>query len=399
MTDRDHLDRRLAAALEQHFSEHIRPDRTGPIDRRAIGSPPRPRHTVWVTSVVAVFVVLVAVAAIRTGTADRSTPAVTAAPPTVTGSSDRADLRHRLPTVRYGRVVHTWTDTDTTSATGPWHVTGDVVYMAGVCSGDGALSIVDVDGKGHTLDCTVERAIQQPFARFNLGGDGKDTVSVTPEHNTVRVLRGRPTYLVRMWALDPRISRAGEYIAATSASVPRTLRSCAAGDIAPTGTLVRIDGSRDVAITITNRSSTDCAIRSWPALRYLDPDGAPLGAVATHAWNSSTGDPDRYHEFPPARLRAGGHAYLTADLDTTAHLSELDRQLRTRIPVPQPSPVASTPAPERCDPHPVAALALTVAGNRITVDASAYPDAAACRSQHYAVGVSPVITRRPTSAR
>lgn len=412
MSDRDHMDRRLAERLDRILVAQVEQD-TRPAPARAVA--PRTRPTVWVTAAVGVVVVLLAVLAIRTAgdRRDSSLPAtsassrttssavasVTTAPsasasPVVLGT---AALVKKLPKPDYGRLLHTWTERSITS-TGPFDAKGDVVVIAGICTGGGAVSWTDVTGKAHTLSCHGLQ-IQQPGSRFNLGGDGQPTQTTEPFRMNVRVLKGTPTFVIRMWAVDARVVRSGWYLAEASKQVPATLRTCAAGDLASTGTLTRLARQHGAVVTITNTSSTDCAVRSWPTLRYLDSTGRQLGDQAARSLDSSEGTLNRFHEFPPARLRAGGHGYVIVELQTRQRLENDDRVTRKEnakqaaTPSPSPNPIGILPI---CDPVPVAALQLTVAGTGIQVPVAGDPVFAACRSSGFAFGVNPVVDFRPT---
>lgn len=401
MTERDHLDRRLAEGLEQHMTTQIRhdtqPDQTG---QRPSPAAPRAR-TIWVTALVGLVVVLLTVVALTT-VHNRSTtlpatsptpaaPTLTASPTPSTATLGTAALLRRLPVPEYGRLLHTWTEKHI-SSTGPFDAKGGVVTIAGVCNGGGAVSWTDVTGTPHTLSCNGLR-IQQPGSRFNLGGDEQPTTTDTFQI-TVRVLKGSPTFIIRAWTVDPRIVRSGWYIANTSPDVPSTLRTCAAGDLSHTGTLDTLANGRGSVITVTSRSSTDCAIRSWPSLRYVGTRF--LSDQAGMSLDSSEGELNKYHEFPPARITAGGHGYFIIGLPSKARLDRDEQQQAANLATatPQPSPF---PTPPQCKPIQVTALQATVADTIITVPVPDKPASATCSNPNVSYGgVNPVVANKPT---
>jgi len=408
VTDRQHMDRAMAERLDQILTAQVEHDSRAGSDRPAAS---RSRPTTWVTVAVGVVVVLLAVVAIRTaGTRQSSTlPATSAsgsatagptASPTPTGSPEvlgTAALLKKLPKPDYGRLLHTWTERDSAS-TGPFDPDGDVVVIAGVCNGGGAVSWTDVTGTAHTLSCRGLR-IQQPGWRFNLGGDGEPTETKDPVKISVRILSGTPKFVLRMWAVDARVLRSGFSIAATSKQVPETLRTCASGDLAVTGTLEEVPTRNGGIVTVTNASSSDCAVRSWPILRYLDADGQQIGDLGNQSLDSSEGSLNRFQEFPPARLEAGGKGYLIVDLQTERRLAADDRQTekenakQAATPSPSPNPIGSLPV---CDPVEVAALQLTISGSTVQVPVQTEPVTAACRNTGFAFGVNPVVAFRPS---
>ena len=196
---RDHMDPVLGRELERVFTD-------SPEARRA-GSPtpsarPEPRwRTALVTVVVGVLVAGTAAVAIQTVRPD-ARPAVG---PTPTAAATPQDpLLRVLPKQPYGRTVHTWTDQNATNPSGPFDVTGSTVVLAGVCEGGGAISITAPGRSANRLGCT-KRSVQQPFWKFDLGGDRTPTKETGPVRVTVQVLSGSPRFIVRMWAVDPRI--------------------------------------------------------------------------------------------------------------------------------------------------------------------------------------------------
>jgi hypothetical protein len=214
----------------------------------------------------------------------------------------------------------------------------------------------------------------------------------------VKVLSGSPRFVVRMWAVDPRILDANAWsVAATSATVTTALRSCTSTDLDPKGTFDRLPGKQQGVVTITSRSATDCAIRSWPVMRYLNSAGKHIGPAwgadnNGKALDSSEGALNKYGEFPPAHLTAGGSAFLILDLRTEADLEKEAEQVKSQ-------PTSSTgPAimSSSCRPERVRAIQLTIGSAIVTVPASSTPTPAACRSSSYAFGVNPVVTKRPT---
>ena len=182
--------------------------------------------------------------------------------------------------------------------------------------------------------------------------------------------------------------------------MPRSLRTCTAADISPTGDFDRLTGRSGGVVTIRSRSTSDCAIRSWPTLQYRAADGAPVGPVQGRDENgrsldSSEGAVNRYGEFPPARLTAGGEAFLIADLRTEAELQRDDEQARRQ----QATPAPSTPpgfAPPLCRPRRIATMELGIGAARVSVPLPSSPAPAACASDSFSFGVNPVIVQRPT---
>ena len=411
MTDREHMDPAMAERLDQVLMAQVEQD-SRPTAAR--GAAVRPRPTMWVTAAVGVVVVLLAVVAIRTAgdrqssrlpatsaTSSTATAAPSASPtPSASASGavlGTAALLKKLPKPDYGRLLHTWTERDTTS-TGPFDPAGDVVVIAGICNGGGEVSWTDVTGKAHTLSCRGVQ-VQQPGWRFNLGGDEQPTATKVPVKLSVRVLQGTPRFVIRAWAVDPRIVRSGWYIAATSKQVPASLRDCAAGDLAATGTLEKLTSQHGGVVTVTNTSSSDCAVRSWPTLRNLDTDGRQIGDDGNQSLDSSEGELNRFHEFPPALLTAGGKGYLIVELQTKQRLEDDDRSTRKEnakqaaTPSPSPNPIGPLPI---CDPVQVDSLRLTIAGSTVHVPVATDPVTAACRNSGFAFGVNPVVDFRPT---
>jgi hypothetical protein len=396
---RDHMDPVLGQELERVFAE-LGPDRAKA--GRGPGAPDPRRRTLLVTSIVAIIVVIAAALAIRSARPEAD-PAVSPSPsPTASGVS-RAALQRALPTRPYGRVVHTWTETDATRSTGPFDVTGSTVVIAAVCTGGGTISIKAPDRPAHKLGCS-RLTVQQPFAKFNLGGDGKSTTETTPVRVVVSVLSGTPRYIVRMWAVDPRIMDANSWsIGTTSAAVPKSLRTCASKDLAPVGTFDRIRDTQRGVVTIRSIGTSDCAIRAWPTMQYVNPKGGTIGPVQGEDENgksldSSEGSLNKYGEFPPARLAAGGKAYLIVDLYAEARLKQDDAQAEARAKAARstPSPSTGPSIPETfCKPERVGAIRLGIGDASITVPAPRSPTPAACRSDSFSFGVNPIVAKRP----
>lgn len=398
---RDRMDPATGRALEGHFARMIEDEASrAEADWNGGGARRSRTRTVFVTAAVGALVALVAVLAIQVG--HRSTdPAV--APPTGAATTTRPAvdpaLLQLLPKQPYGRVIHTWTDRDASSTSGPFSFIGSTAVIAAVCDGGGAIEITDTSGARHKEGCT-RLDVQQPFSRFNLGGDGKSTRTTGPVHVTVKVLSGSPRYIVRLWAVDPRILDADQWsIARTSASVPASLRTCGALDLAPTGSVEQAAHSSGV-VEITSRSTTDCAIRSWPTLQYVGADGGSIGPVEAAngngmSLNSGEGELDRYGQFPPARLTAGGSAWFIVDLVRERELQQEDEQQRD-APTPTPTAGPSLPRLPLCAPERVSTLRIGIGSAIVLVPVPRSAGIAACTSDTRVFGVNPVVTTRPT---
>jgi hypothetical protein len=394
---RDHMDPVLGRELERVFTDSPEPRRTS-APKASARQEPRWR-TALVTAVVGVLVAGTAAVAIQTVRPD-ARPAVGPTPTATARATPQDPLLAVLPKQPYGRTMHTWTDQDATNPSGPFDVTGSTVVIAGVCEGGGAISITAPGRPPHRLGC-AKRSVQQPFWRFNLGGDGKPTKETGPVRVTVKVLSGSPRFIVRMWAVDPRILDANHWsIAATSSAVPRSLRTCTAADLASTGTFDPLAARSGGVVTIRSRSADDCAIRSWPTLQYRAADGSRVGPVQGRDENgrsldSSEGALNKYGEFPPARLTAGGEAFLIADLRTEAELQRDDDQARQQRATPAPSTPAGF-APPLCRPRRIAAMELGIGAARVSVPLPSSPAPAACTSDAFSFGVNPVVAERPS---
>ena len=396
---RDHMDPVLGRALEDVYGDLVTAERPAP----GFPGPSRPGgarpRTIWVTVVVGVVVVLAAAFAIRAGT-QTSRPAISPTSRTTTTTTVLSDaaLLAKLPKQPYGRIVHTWTDHDATDTSGPFSLVGSTAVIAATCSGGGTISMKRPDRAANRLSCAT-LGVQQPGWSFNLGGDGKPTRTTAPIHVTVKVLSGAPHYVVRLWAVDPRILDSDVWsVGATGASVPKSLRTCTAADIAPQGTLDPTPKSHSAVVTITSRGTTDCAIRSWPTMQYLSADAAAVGPLEGKDNNgksldSSEGAVNKYGEFPPARLVAGGTAFLIVDLTTEAALLKEDAEMKA-MPTPTTGPVIRlTP----CKPEAVGSIRLTIGGATVSVPTPAALKAAACRTSTRDFGVGPVVTTRPAA--
>lgn len=404
---RDHMDPVLGRALEDEFAELVN---ASPAPSRGRGAPRASgvrTQAVWVTASVGVLVVIAAAFAIHAGqeTAPPAlAPTSSAVPTSATGTTlSGAALLSELPSQKYGRIIHTWTDHDASSTTGPFSFVGNTAVIAAVCEGGGAIAITDAGGSVHKESCT-KLDVQQPFAKFNLGGDGKSTKTTGPVHVTVKVLSGSPKYIVRLWAVDPRILDANEVsVAATSPEVSKSLRTCTAADIVPEGTVDRAAGTRGGVVTITSRSTTDCAIRDWPTMQYLAAGGVKVGPLEGDDNNgksldSTEGKFDKYGQFPPAHVTAGGSAYVIVDLTTMAKLQQEDaKQKAMPTPTPTPTPITgpSIPPLPLCQPKQVASIRLGIGDATVTVPTSHALDIGACTTSNRVFGVNPVVAERP----
>jgi hypothetical protein len=391
---RDHMDRVLGQALEQEYKDLVTSTAPSSAGRPISASAGSQSRTIWVTVVVAVVVVLTAGLVIRVG--QQSTrPAI--APSVSSTVLESATLLQKLPKQPYGHTLHTWSDGQKSDTSGPFTLTGSTAVIAGICTGGGAIVITDAHGSTHKLGC-ARQSVQQPFWRFNLGGDGKPTKETEPVHVRVEVSSGNPRYVVRLWAVDPRILDAGKVsVAATSTSVPKSLRTCTAKDIAATATLDWRSSRGSGVVTIASRAATDCGIRSWPSMRYVSADGQRVGPTQGlnnngRSLDSSEGSLDRYGQFPPARLTAGGEAYLILDLVTEQQLEQEDAEQKA---LPTPTTGPSFPL-TLCKPEPVTSIRLGIGDATVTVPAPASPAPAACRTSTRAFGVNPVVADRPT---
>ncbi|MFD1722379.1 hypothetical protein [Amnibacterium endophyticum] len=407
MTDRDRMDPRLAAGLEDALTALIARDVT---DRRAARrgpAAPQGRRTVWVTAVVGLIVVALAVATFQ-ATNVRSDGRLPAATPSSSARS-QSSLLEKLPKQPYGAVVHTWTDRSP-GGSGPFDVAGSTVVIAAICEGGGAITIHDASGKPHLWVCN-RQVIQQPFWRSGRSGGDDAAVERGPVEVSVTV-KGDPRFVMRMWKVDPRILRATTRIGATSGTVPAALRTCTAGDLAPSGTIDPIKGESDGVVTITNRSSSDCAVRSWPGMTYLDSRGQAVGPthggddINGRSLDSREGTEDKFHEFPPARLVPGGHGYLIADLSTRTRLTQEDvdavAAARAEAKKAAASPASSPSLPaiplELCHPRTITALRLDISGSTITVPVPDSPAYAACSTSQRSFGINPVVTTDPADS-
>lgn len=401
---RDHMDPVLGRALEGEFADLVTSTSSSSSVNLGVSRGHGVRsQAVWVTVAVGVIVVVAAAFAIRAGQ-DATPPAISPASSTVPTSSTSTTLSSdalvaELPTQKYGRTIHTWTDHDASNTSGPFRFVGLTAVIAAVCDGGGAIAITDAGGSVHKEGCT-KLDVQQPFSKFNLGGDGKSTKTTGPVHVTVKVLSGSPKYIVRLWAVDPRILDSDQWsIATTSPEVPKSLRTCTAADVAPAGTVDRAAGTHSGVVTITSRSATDCAIRDWPTMQYLAAGGVKLGPVAGADGNGMTldsteGKLDKYGQFPPARLTVGGSAYLIVDLTTLAELQKEDAQ-QEAMPTPTTTTGATIPAPPLCKPKQAASIRLGIGGATITVPTPTALDVAACTTDSRVFGVNPVVAKRP----
>ena len=396
---RDHMDPVLGRALEDEFAELV---------TASSGSRGAPRESgvrsqaVWATIAVGVVVVIAAAFAIHAGQAapPALAPTSSTAPTRTTGTTlSSSALLSKLPSQKYGKIIHTWTDRDGSSATGSFSFVGSTAVIAAACDGGGAIAITDSGGSVHKESCN-KLDVQQPFWKFNLGGDGKSTKTTGSVHVTVKVLAGSPKYIARLWAVDPRILDANQWsVAATSPEVPKNLRTCTAADIAPKGTVNRAAGTHSGVVTITSHSPTDCAIRDWPTMQYLAAGDVKVGPLAGDDNNgksldSTEGKLDKYGQFPPARVTAGGSAYLIVDLTTVAKLQEEDAQQKA-MPTPTRAAGPSIPPPPLCEPKQVASIRLGIGDATVTVPTSDALDVGACTTSNRVFGVNPVVAGRP----
>lgn len=404
---RDHMDPVLGRALEDEFAKLTATTPVSSTERRSSRGPGTRVQALWVTVAVGVVVVITAVFAINAGQY-AAPPAVSptssmAATETTSTTLSRTALQSKLPTQQYGRTIHTWTDQDPSNSSGPFRFVGSTAVIAAVCDGGGSIAITDTGGSVHKEGCT-RLDVQQPFWKFNMGGDGKSTKTTGPVHVTVKVLSGTPRYIVRLWAVDPRILDSSEVsVAATSPAVPRSLRSCTAVDLAPSGSVERAAGTSSGVVTITSRSATDCAIRDWPTMQYLAAGGVKVGPLEGKDNNgksldSTEGKLDKYGQFPPARLTAGGSAYLIVDLVTMSKLQKEDAQQKA-MPTPTKTTGPVMPALPLCDPKRITSIKLGIGDATVTVPTSDALDVAACTTSTRAFGVNPVVAERPAVER
>lgn len=400
---RDHMDPVLARALEDEFADLVTARPASSAGRGAARGHGMRNQALWVTVAVGIVVAVAAAFAIHAGQ-EATPPAISPTSSTVpTGSTgptlSSSALAAKLPKQQYGRTIHTWTDHDASNTSGPFRLVGSTAVIAAVCDGGGAIAITDATGSVHKESCT-RLDVQQPFWKFNLGGDGKSTKTTGPVHVTVKVLSGSPKYIARLWAVDPRILDADRWsVATTSAEVPKSLRTCSAADLAPAGTVDRAAGTHSGVVTITSRAATDCAIRDWPTMQYLAAGGSKIGPLAGadnngKSLDSSEGKLDKYGQFPPARLTAGGSAYLIVDLTTLADLQKEDAQQKA-MPTPTTTTGPSIPPIPLCEPKRVASIRLGIGDATVMVPTSDALDVAACTTSSRVFGVNPVVAQRP----
>jgi hypothetical protein len=351
------------------------------------------RQRLIVTGVVAAVVVLVSVFAVRAGGDLTRDPLPARSGETTRPLVSSAALREVLPKAP-GTVLHTWTSEDRVLTTGPFPAAGRSVQWTAACEGGGSITITVPNRAPFRLDCATRKAVG-PNGPSDLHAVGKPQVETHAVRFRVAITSGRPSFRVQLTAVDPRIllAQQGDWsISSASAVVPESLRTCNAKDLGQEGTFSRLPGSTTGVVTITNTSSSDCAVRSWPTVRYLDADGMSIGGPAEHDVGS-TRQLSKYGEFPPARLSAGADGYFIAQLLTLDRLRRDDARV-TGAPTSSPDGIV----PPVCHPRQVMSLLVGIGGASITVQTPDKPATAACVNKGFVFGVRPVVTTKPTSA-
>jgi hypothetical protein len=302
-----------------------------------------------------VTVVVLALLVVGAGTLIRLTrpadPAATTGRPPASASpspSSAAGTVAGLPAVR-GRTLATWTDRDVMPAAGTFDARGDAIAVTVTCTGGGSVAYTIVGRLAASTGC---RGI-------TTGGpetSAKDGRLVAEHRVTMRVsVKGHPRFALRLSAVpvtavpaDP--SEPG--VASSGPAVPASLRSCAAADVAPTATYRRWPHFEGGLVTLRSAAATDCAIRSWPALRYLNASGQQIGEPASKTWDGDSGP-----EAAPVRLAAHGTAYVQIEL------FRLDRL-------------------QDCAPERVRTLRLDVAGRHVRIPIAASAGLGKCTDPH-----------------
>ncbi|MGT2425087.1 hypothetical protein [Amnibacterium kyonggiense] len=230
---------------------------------------------------------------------------------------------------------------------------------------------------------------------------GSAAVAVGPVPVRIEVVSGQPRFVVRLWAVSPKALQAGLEVAPASAAVPASLRTCTTTDLAEQASFAQPDAFQRGIVTITNRSSTDCAVRSWPTVQPLDAALQQIGPSpdldAQRSLDGAEGAADAGGRFPPARLAAGRHGYFITDFDTLTDLRQQDARARADAagrPVSSGyvAPADRTP---RCDTQPVAALRFTVGPAVLTVPVGK-AGLGACGAIAQDLDLDPVVASRPT---
>jgi hypothetical protein len=300
-----------------------------------------------------VTVVVLALLVAGAGTLIRLTrpadPAGTTGPPPASASpsaspSAGAGTVAALPAVR-GRTLATWTDRDAMPASGTFDAGGDAIAVTITCTGGGSVGYTIVGRSGSSTGCDAS----------TTGGpetSAKDGRLVAEHRVTMRVsVQGHPRFALRLSAVPVAAAPAGPSeptVAAAGPAVPASLRSCGRADIAPTATYRRWPHFEGGLVTLRSAASTDCAIRSWPSLRYLDAAGRQIGGPASKTWDGDAGT-----AVAPVRLAAHGTAYVQIELFRLARLQD-------------------------CAPEPVRTLRLDVGGRHVRIPIAASAAAGKC---------------------
>lgn len=297
-----------------------------------------------VTVVVLALLVVGGIAVLRlTGPGPAAGPGTPTPSPSATPSA-RAGSIDALPPVR-GRLLATWTDATPLPATKTVDARGDAIAITTACTGGGRLRY-SVVGRSDSAEGCSGATTGGPME------SAKDGRLIAEHSVTVRVsVTGHPRFALRVWAVPVRSVApppAAPTVAATGAAVPASLRTCGARDLAPGGAFTRWPHFQGGLVAIRSAATTDCAIRSWPRLDYLDRSGAAIGGPASQLSDESAA---------PVRLAAHGTAWVEIELFTARTLTNCGavqvRTVRLRIGAAEVRvPVAATPAVAKCvDPN------------------------------------------------
>lgn len=321
-------------------------------------------RTALVTVIVLALLVAGAGTLIRlTRPAGASVPAATASPGASPSSSPSAGTVAALPAVR-GRTLATWTDADAMPTSGTFDAGGDAIAVTVSCTGGGSVAIAIVGRSDSRTGCEGS----------TTGGpetSAKDGRLIAEHRVTVRVsVTGHPRFALRLSAIPVTAAPstpAAPAVAATGPGVPASLRSCTRTDLAPTATYRPWPHFQGGLITLRSAASADCAIRSWPSLRYLNAAGRQIGGPATRTWDGDAGT-----RVAPVRLAAHGTAFVQIELFRASALRD-------------------------CGAEAVRALRLDVAGRHVRIPIAASAEVAKCTDPHtQADGVGTATAFAPT---